>query len=348
MTKQTGLARFHFEEESYNYAAPFIDDAFTAAAPAETINRADVIRVLAANPDLMMALVGRLAPTVGEFPAPGETISGLPPAAYRAAVLVGVEWAAWGNLRRHGNRTFVFSEPLTTLLKHTDFRVPISAVNLPFPAVYYCWLGAGVEIDNRDGTRHAVEGAYVFHEHALQPGERNAAQHSTSVLTSYVVTRDPATRITNALYFSLAWDQPEHVLDTAGARAIGIPDIYVPLANLVINSTLYLSSPEAETRRQLSPHRELDAKTTRNPKKLRRLAKERKRTTGVDYIYVGESVSVPTDGRGAPLTVHHWVRGHWKMQPHGPGLTERRALWIKPYERGKDLGEQIARRYRVT
>lgn len=27
----------------------------------------------------------------------------------------------------------------------------------------------------------------------------------------------------------------------------------------------------------------------------------------------------------------HWVRGHWKMQPHGPGMSLRRKTLIRPY-----------------
>jgi hypothetical protein len=26
----------------------------------------------------------------------------------------------------------------------------------------------------------------------------------------------------------------------------------------------------------------------------------------------------------------HWRRGHWKMQAHGPGLTQHKRLFIKP------------------
>lgn len=34
---------------------------------------------------------------------------------------------------------------------------------------------------------------------------------------------------------------------------------------------------------------------------------------------------------------HRWmVRGHWRLQPHGPGRTLRRLQWIDPYVKGPD------------
>jgi hypothetical protein len=30
----------------------------------------------------------------------------------------------------------------------------------------------------------------------------------------------------------------------------------------------------------------------------------------------------------------HWVAGYWKRQPCGPGMQERRLLWIRPYPTG--------------
>jgi hypothetical protein len=39
-------------------------------------------------------------------------------------------------------------------------------------------------------------------------------------------------------------------------------------------------------------------------------------------------------GRGGVLTARHVVRGHWKMQPHGPGMKLRKPTRIDPYWRG--------------
>lgn len=39
--------------------------------------------------------------------------------------------------------------------------------------------------------------------------------------------------------------------------------------------------------------------------------------------------------RRGPLTVRRLVRGHWKMQPHGPGSTARKLIHVEPYWQGE-------------
>jgi len=40
------------------------------------------------------------------------------------------------------------------------------------------------------------------------------------------------------------------------------------------------------------------------------------------------------DGRKRNLSVQTLVAGHWKMQPHGPGFSLRRLIYVEPYWRG--------------
>jgi hypothetical protein len=56
---------------------------------------------------------------------------------------------------------------------------------------------------------------------------------------------------------------------------------------------------------------------------------------------------VPTsDGLGRPgrptggwsLTARQEVSGHFRLQPHGPGGSLRRLIWVGPYARGPDDG----------
>lgn len=37
-----------------------------------------------------------------------------------------------------------------------------------------------------------------------------------------------------------------------------------------------------------------------------------------------------------------WVRGHWRWQAFGPGRTERKHMWIRPFRRGPDAAESMA------
>lgn len=93
-------------------------------------------------------------------------------------------------------------------------------------------------------------------------------------------------------------------------------------------------------------------KSTSKGKKSR---KERARPT---RWYVGKRSPIPRDFvntvkgavgqgslKGKKLSMQHVVRGHYKKQPCGQGLTERKIVWVEPYWRGPDSEEAWARIY---
>lgn len=41
------------------------------------------------------------------------------------------------------------------------------------------------------------------------------------------------------------------------------------------------------------------------------------------------------------------VRGHWKQQAHGKGLSERKPIFVEPYWKGPDMGSVVQRDYLV-
>jgi len=42
------------------------------------------------------------------------------------------------------------------------------------------------------------------------------------------------------------------------------------------------------------------------------------------------------------------VRGHWRNQPCGPDLAERKLTWIKPYYKGPEIADLVNRPYVVS
>jgi hypothetical protein len=72
-------------------------------------------------------------------------------------------------------------------------------------------------------------------------------------------------------------------------------------------------------------------------------------TKGVRLFTVGRTVKINpelrrivSEGRGEPLwRLEHRciVRGHWRNQAHGPGMTERKKIWIEPFWRGPEGAE---------
>lgn len=55
----------------------------------------------------------------------------------------------------------------------------------------------------------------------------------------------------------------------------------------------------------------------------------------------------PSEPTGRHVTTH-WRRGHWRRQPHGPGRTERKLIFIKPILVRSDLFAGTADKTRVT
>jgi hypothetical protein len=52
-------------------------------------------------------------------------------------------------------------------------------------------------------------------------------------------------------------------------------------------------------------------------------------------------------GKALPPSVASYVRGHMKMQPHGPGSTLRRPQWIEPYWRNLEQERSTSKKYDV-
>ena len=52
-------------------------------------------------------------------------------------------------------------------------------------------------------------------------------------------------------------------------------------------------------------------------------------------------------GKRGSLSVQSLVRGHWKMQPHGPGLSLRKWIHVEPYWRGPDDAPIAVRVHRL-
>ncbi|MFS8039485.1 hypothetical protein ACI7BZ_21465 [Xanthobacter sp. AM11] len=66
------------------------------------------------------------------------------------------------------------------------------------------------------------------------------------------------------------------------------------------------------------------------------------------------AVEIPADGApdsslpGREVAAH-WRRSHWRRQPHGPGLSERRLIWIRSALVRQDRGEPaVGHLYAVT
>jgi hypothetical protein len=126
---------------------------------------------------------------------------------------------------------------------------------------------------------------------------------------------------------------------------------------IVANTILYLASNDPSVIPMLSPHKDLDQKIQKikAPKKRRHLLAEATKTSVLDFNLVGrelgrivaETIANPQLGQLRRHACRFIVRGHWRNQPYGESLANRKLIWIKPYWKGPDMGQLVSRPYVV-
>lgn len=134
---------------------------------------------------------------------------------------------------------------------------------------------------------------------------------------------------------------------------------------IVMNAILYIISKNSDFSQQNSPLKELEKiiKNTKSfPKKVE-LERKVKETSILDYFEVGvsenpiiikqsngddEKIDITYENFDKKIIRRFMVRGHWRNQRYGTGLTETKLIWIKPYIKGDDLSEMINKPYVVV
>lgn len=132
---------------------------------------------------------------------------------------------------------------------------------------------------------------------------------------------------------------------------------------LVLNAMLYLGSSDPDIIQRTSgrPGTLSAADNMKSQIKAKKARAAARKESELDYASVGESVKpiyvrkgesdrrvVSDEGRGLLAAIRFIVRGHWRNQPCGPGLTERKLIWVKPYYKGPDMAEMVNRPYVVS
>lgn len=251
------------------------------------------------------------------------------------------------NFEDSGRRVFYIAPDLTRALQHTDFRAFGRDVRLPFDTVYYVLSGSGIILEHSDGTRHPLEGMYVRIGDEAIYGTVDSLIAGTPTSRSITIlaigSSGEAGKADNVARFCVGWsDDEEHTSEgLALSKPQGIPPAtLLQLARLAVNVSLYLSSPDAETRAVAAPRSKVngEASKTKSPKKRAKRERRASRLGSLSFILVGESLRFTTDGSGIgkKLGFRFMVRGHWRHQPWGPRRTFKRWRWIQPHWKGPD------------
>lgn len=132
---------------------------------------------------------------------------------------------------------------------------------------------------------------------------------------------------------------------------------------IVLNAILYINSIKADQSEQISDFKKLQKKLKREKSHLKKekIISDLQKISVLDYTAIGFNeqsiVLKKSDGSEEDLDypklnvldkrIFHrfMVRGHWRNQRYGVGLSETKLIWIKPYIKGDDLSEIINKPY---
>ncbi len=118
--------------------------------------------------------------------------------------------------------------------------------------------------------------------------------------------------------------------------SLGNMPIYCEAIKLVINALCYLNSEKIDVTRKYpegTPEKLMKKAESAQKAKERKRANSKLESLGYTRIhFCGEKIQYEYDesiGQEKELQPH-WRRGHWRNQPYGKSLSERKLIWIKP------------------
>ena len=130
---------------------------------------------------------------------------------------------------------------------------------------------------------------------------------------------------------------------------------------IIINSILYIGSNQAEIIEKLSPLKNYNKKVNnlKSTAKIKKIKRKIKNSSVLNYSSVGENLppiiidkknqnhSKSTRQNQIQKAKRYIIRGHWRNQPCGKDLKDRKFIWIKPYYKGPEMAELVNKSYVV-
>jgi hypothetical protein len=291
------------------------------------------------------------------------------------------------NFELAGKKTFHFNDNLTDHLLATELNIDAELVRPPFDTslflfsapsaieAAYAFLGHQARPED---FRHPLSVFVTSLPDKNNPEWRKilmCGSHWRGNQMVFLIKREVAIRPGWKLEDALRTDW-EKLGDAAGegvylsadgtTRPTDDAEFYtdgLALFRLILNAALYLGSSDPDIIERCSgrPAALRRAKSIKSATQAKKARQEAKKESELDYASVGESVTPIYVRKGGASTQgpegvggfreyasRFIVRGHWRNQPHGPGLSERKLIWIKPYYKGPEMAELVNRPYVVS
>jgi hypothetical protein len=256
----------------------------------------------------------------------------------------------------HGRQIFDFSRGLVNMLEQTDVSAcSLRDLQLPYPALYIRFgPQVGLPSSASSAPREYIDGVLVAFG-----TERTGAAKSILRFATTSVTETGARVMEPGHFIDLRDDElqlpVQSAIEAAMKRFVGdevnsMPESpWVPafcaerrqIANaaisaampLIVNSLFYLENPPRPHRTSLGSGTpdELVGLWERTPPDRRRKLQSRLNADGYTLVHlVGVEVEHSSTHIGDRTVTPHWRRGHWREQAHGPRLSLRKRILIKP------------------
>lgn len=274
-----------------------------------------------------------------------------------------------------GKRHFHIEDDLANKLIQTDIhKVNSSFLKLPFPVVYFTvpedLVGISFVDDNDECLYQTIaQGAYV--------SEVKKDNKKHWLIAIFLKVQKTATGNPNhgeiSIWIRLPILDNENIFDSLNtvldeyfpknSVTVDAADYYLnrnsriiaeQFSILIINTLLYLQSDKA-----ILEHVGEPTEHHKN-KKVKKKEKRNKKPLKTSYIRIGKKVTIDNKHKQVYREFNHlkdqprkrkefngqWiVRGHWRNQPYGEGLSKRKLIWIEPYVKG--VGELEETEYLV-
>lgn len=265
----------------------------------------------------------------------------------------------WQQIRweRSSGVIFELDAALAHAFLDTEVRVTGADILMPVPTFFLALPPGLLQMPvNGEGEEPvSIDGVYVSH---VINDEKGPPQIWCSMSVLLPDPKDQGRVVTGTQHWKLPLDVPGSYEDWF-LGDIATPDGCSPEASLrlsrmvlrlVLNTILYITSEDADVKPDFIVPAWVSAEAAKRSRKMGERLKKQHAASNVRYSKVGHNLHFDPNlvaagqasGEARSLTRRFIVRGHWRMQAHGEGRKQRKALWIKPHWKGPEWSEIIS------
>lgn len=278
------------------------------------------------------------------------------------------EYLAMVNYSLYGKKTFHIAPNLVQHLSNTNLDVDANMISLPFTSCLFVYNDITTVdalqpfIDDNNKTSSIIPINVFCSISNTDEGERKivfACWQADHKGTTLFMTRElllrKSWRLTDILktdWTDIYGKEESQDSDFTEETDKMFYNEGLAFFRIILNTILYISSFDSDMKEMLSPYPSMK-KGLAAIKKASKKKKARynlNKVSKLNYISVGRNVqpiSCLSKPNGNKMETRFMVRGHWRKQPCGPGLSERKLLYIQPYYKGPEMAEMVSKPYKV-